>query len=131
MEKSLKKNFVIFLLLSFSLIGCVKQYQQPTTLKSFIGIASWYGPGFHGKKTASGEKFNMYALTAAHKTLPLNTVVKVTNLNNGKEVIVKINDRGPVPEDRIIDLSKKAAQQLQIIKEGIAKVKIDVLKLGK
>ncbi|MFH1613222.1 MAG: septal ring lytic transglycosylase RlpA family protein [bacterium] len=126
----MKKCFAILILLSLFSIGCVKQYQQPTTLKSFVGTASWYGPGFHGKKTASGEKFNMYDLTAAHKTLPLGTIVKITNLNNEKAVIVKINDRGPFSGNRIIDVSKKAAQKLQMIQKGIIKVRIDVLKLG-
>lgn len=73
-----------------------------------VGIASWYGPGFHGHKTASGERFNKHAFTAAHKTLPLGSRVKVTNLSNGRSVIVKINDRGPYGHGRIIDLSQRA-----------------------
>ena len=75
------------------------------------GIASWYGPNFHGKYTSNGEIYNMYALTAAHKTLPMNTIVKVTNLNNGKSVIVRINDRGPFVKGRIIDLSYTAGKK--------------------
>ncbi len=88
------------------------------------GNASWYGPGFHGKKTANGERYNMYAMTAAHKTLPLGTKVQVTNLSNGKKIIVRINDRGPFHGGRIIDLSKTAAKKLDIIKSGFAKVHI-------
>jgi len=92
-----------------------------------IGIASWYGPKFHGRKTASGEIYNMYDYTAAHKTLPLNTYVKVINLENGKSVVVRINDRGPFVKNRIIDLSYVAARKLGMIKKGTAKVKIIVL----
>ena len=94
-----------------------------------VGIASWYGPGFHGSRTASGEIYNMYKLTAAHKTLPLGTYVKVINLENGKSVIVKINDRGPFVKGRIIDLSYAAAKKLGMLKKGTAKVKI--IALGK
>jgi len=94
-----------------------------------VGIASWYGPGFHGKKTASGEFYNMYKLTAAHKTLPLGTYVKVINLENGKSVVVKINDRGPFVSGRIIDLSYAAAKKIGMLGKGTAKVKI--IALGK
>ncbi len=92
-----------------------------------VGIASWYGPGFHGSRTASGEIYNMYKLTAAHKTLPLGTYVKVINLENGRSVIVKINDRGPFVPGRIIDLSYAAAKKLGMLKKGTAKVKIIAL----
>jgi rare lipoprotein A len=91
------------------------------------GIASWYGKDFHGKTTSSGERYDMFKYTAAHKTLPLGTKVKVTNLSNGKSVRVKINDRGPFVEGRIIDLSYVAALQIGIVKTGTAKVKIRVL----
>jgi len=94
---------------------------------TFNGKASWYGPNFHGKLTASGERYNMYALTAASKTLPLNTYVKVTNLNNGKEVVVRINDRGPFVESRIIDLSYTAARRLGVIKSGVIPVMLEVV----
>ena len=85
------------------------------------GGASWYGPGFHGKKTANGERFNTYALTAAHKTLPFDTKVRVTNERTGKSVVVRINDRGPFVGGRVIDLSKAAAQAVGI--SGVGKVK--------
>ncbi len=96
----------------------------------YQGIASWYGPNFHGKRTSSGEFYNMYDFTAAHKTLPMNTIVKVTNLKNGRTAIVRINDRGPFVEDRIIDLSYAAAKQLDMIKMGTAPVELEVLGFG-
>lgn len=92
------------------------------------GMASWYGPGFHGRQTASGERFNQYALTAAHRSLPFGTQVRVTNTYNGRSVVVRINDRGPHIRGRIIDLSKKAAQVLGVFSRGSAPVQLDVLK---
>jgi rare lipoprotein A (peptidoglycan hydrolase) len=91
------------------------------------GIASWYGPGFHGKKTASTEIYNMHELTAAHNVLPLNTLVKITNLENQKEVVVRINDRGPFVGDRIVDLSWAAAKKLGMVKKGTVPVRVAVL----
>lgn len=88
------------------------------------GVASWYGPNFHGKATANGERFNMNDLTAAHRTLPFNTVVEVVNLDNGKKVTVRINDRGPYIDNRVIDLSRKAAQQIDMEDSGTANVQI-------
>lgn len=93
----------------------------------FRGIASWYGPDFHEKKTSNGEIYNMYADTAAHKTLPMNTIVRVTNLENGKSVIVRINDRGPFVGGRIIDLSNKSAHAIDLVKKGTANVRLNVL----
>ncbi len=92
------------------------------------GIASWYGPKFHGKLTANGEIFNMNDITAAHRTLPLPSVVRVTNLSNNRSAIVRVNDRGPFTHDRVIDLSKKSAEILGIIKEGTASVRVELLK---
>lgn len=91
------------------------------------GIASWYGPQFHGKKTSSGEIFDMNGMTAAHKTLPLGTYVRVTRLDNGRWIIVRINDRGPFVGDRIIDLSRRAAEELGMIPNGTARVRIEAL----
>lgn len=91
------------------------------------GIASWYGTKFHGQRTSSGETYDMYKMTAAHKTLPLPTYVEVTNLNNNKKVIVKVNDRGPFHDDRIIDLSYAAATKLGIVKKGTGNVEIHAL----
>ncbi|MGH9417533.1 MAG: septal ring lytic transglycosylase RlpA family protein [Terriglobales bacterium] len=96
-----------------------------------VGIASWYGPYFQGKETTSGEPFDMYAMTAAHRELPLGTRVRVTNLENDRSVILRINDRGPVPMSRIIDVSYGAAQALHFIGEGLVSVRLDVLKAGK
>jgi rare lipoprotein A len=92
-----------------------------------IGIASWYGKRFHGRRTACGERYDMFELTAAHRTLPLGTVVKVTNLSNNKQVTVRINDRGPYFAGRVIDLSLAAACELRMVKKGITKVKVEVL----
>ncbi|AEA34260.1 septal ring lytic transglycosylase RlpA family protein [Hippea maritima] len=91
------------------------------------GIASWYGPNFHGKRTANGEVYNMYDHTAASKTLPFNTIVRVINLNNGKSTVVRINDRGPFVKNRIIDLSYAAAKDIGMIGTGTAPVKIVVI----
>ncbi|MGH7852876.1 MAG: septal ring lytic transglycosylase RlpA family protein, partial [Candidatus Binatia bacterium] len=92
-----------------------------------IGEASWYGPGFTGKKTASGEIFDDGKFTAAHKTLPLGSAAKVTNLSNGKSVKVEINDRGPYAGKRIIDLSRAAAHAIGMIDDGVVQVRIDPL----
>jgi len=92
-----------------------------------VGTASWYGSYFDGKETASGEPFDMYDLTAAHPTLPLGTMVKVTNLRNGRAVVVRVNDRGPVVEGRIIDLSYQAARELHLEHQGIQTVRLDLV----
>lgn len=91
------------------------------------GIASWYGPNFHGKKTSNGEIYNMYNMTAAHKTLPMNTMVKVTNLKNSKSIIVRINDRGPFVAGRVIDLSKTGAEKIDMLSAGTAPVLLEVV----
>jgi len=91
------------------------------------GIASWYGKKFHGRKTASGERYNMYAMTAAHKTLPLNTTVRVTSLRTGRAIHVRINDRGPFVGGRIIDLSYTAAKNLGIITTGTGRVRVEAI----
>ncbi len=91
------------------------------------GIASWYGPNFHGKLTANGEIFDQNELTAAHKTLPLPSIVRVTNLENGRSLIVRVNDRGPYAHGRIIDMSKRSAELLGFKNKGVAKVRVQVL----
>lgn len=96
----------------------VRQFSQ-------TGVASWYGRQFHGRKTANGETFDMNALTAAHRSLPLNCYIRVTNKNNGKSVVVKVNDRGPFHGNRVVDLSYGAAKQLGITNAGTAKVSIE------
>ena len=95
------------------------------------GLASWYGPGFHGRRTASGEIYNMYAFTAAHRLLPLGTYVLVTNLENGRRVVVRINDRGPFVPGRIIDLSYAAARALGMVEKGVARVRVVALAEGR
>lgn len=91
------------------------------------GIASWYGPGFHGKQTANGETYDENDLTAAHRTLPMPSLVRVTNLENGRSLVVRVNDRGPFAHGRIIDLSRRSAQLLGIEQRGTAKVKVEIL----
>ena len=103
-------------------------YPIPTVEgETFIGKASWYGPNFHGKLTSNGERYNMHKRTAAHKTLPINTYVRVINLNNGRETVVRINDRGPFISGRIIDLSYQAAKEIGLLKKGVAPVKLEVV----
>jgi rare lipoprotein A len=91
------------------------------------GVASWYGPKFHGRKTSTGARYNMYAMTAASRDLPLPTWVRVTNLENGRQVVVKVNDRGPFVPNRIIDLSYAAAKQLDMIRKGTALVEVQAI----
>ena len=94
------------------------------------GAASWYGPGFYGRTTANGERFSKGTLTAAHRTLPFGTKVRVTNLSNGRSVVVRINDRGPFKHHRVIDLAHGAASQLQMIQAGEVPVKLEILSKG-
>ena len=103
-----------------------KRYHVDNTSEGYLerGTASWYGSKFHGRKTSSGAIFNMYNITAAHRTLPIPSYARVTHLNNGRSLIVKINDRGPFAHNRIIDLSYAAAKKLGIIKSGTAKVEV-------
>lgn len=100
---------------------------KPASKHALRGAASWYGPGFHGKKTASGEIYDQTKLTAAHKTLPLGSTARVTNLENGNTVEVQINDRGPFIEGRIIDLSRAAAGALDFVEAGIAPVRVEIV----
>jgi rare lipoprotein A (peptidoglycan hydrolase) len=100
-------------------------------LKAQVGKASWYGPGFHGRRTASGRVFDQNKLSAAHPTLQLLSLVRVTNLENGESVVVQITDRGPYKKKRIIDVSKQAAKQLGFLNQGIARVRVEVLREGR
>ncbi|QEY24975.1 septal ring lytic transglycosylase RlpA family protein [Neisseria animalis] len=105
-----------------------KTYKTMRTMPASFtqsGNASWYGPVFHGRKTANGERFNMNAMTAAHRTLPLGSTIKVTNTRNGKSIIVRVNDRGPFHGNRVLDLSKAAAAKLGFLGQGTAHVKIE------
>ena len=106
----------------------IKYYPQKVNVgNTFNGIASWYGPDFHAKLTANGETYNMYDMTAAHKTLPMNTMLKVTNNRNGRVAIVRINDRGPFVGKRIIDLSNAAARKIDMVGAGTVPVTLEVL----
>jgi rare lipoprotein A len=98
----------------------------PVIASAETGIASWYGPGFHGRRTASGERYNQYGISCAHKTLRLGSIVRVTDLRSGRSIRCRINDRGPYVRGRIIDLSKGAARALGM--RGLAKVRVDVVR---
>ena len=106
-----------------------KRYYPIASSSGFVqrGLASWYGGQFHGRLTSNGERYNMYGRTAAHKTLPFNTYVRVTNLVNGKKTIVRINDRGPFVSGRIIDLTYTSAHELAMVEDGVVPVKIEAL----
>lgn len=133
-EETLRKikivagNFLVMVLINLVSLSIIPQYQaeardvNPDFVQ--VGEASWYGPGFQGRKTANGERFNTHEMTAAHKTLPFNTLVKVTNLHNDVSVVVRINDRGPFIRGRIIDLSKAAKEELQM--GGLADVRLEI-----
>ncbi|MBW1898589.1 MAG: septal ring lytic transglycosylase RlpA family protein [Deltaproteobacteria bacterium] len=143
-----RPHFLIFILFVFLASGCKnstppsrppghpkpykvlgKWYQPIPHAKDFSqdGIASWYGKKFHGRKTANGEIYDMYAMTAAHKTLPLGTYVRVQNKKNNKEVVVRVNDRGPFVQNRIIDLSYTAAKKLDAVGPGTIQVEVTAL----
>ena len=113
--------------ISCSSVNRYAEYENEEGEAIETGIASWYGPNFHGKLTANGEVYDMYELTAAHKTLPFNSIVRVVNLSNRKSVIVRINDRGPFIKNRIIDLSKRAAEEIDMIQVGFSEVEIRLL----
>jgi rare lipoprotein A len=122
-----KKNYSHPTMRPYTVRG-IKYY--PTVVSvgdEFYGNASWYGPNFHGKLTSNGETYNMWDMTAAHKTLPMNTIVKVTNKRNGLSTVVRINDRGPFVATRIIDLSKAAANKINMVGHGTAPVKLEIL----
>ena len=107
-----------------SITGSISQPNIETSQAFQKGTASWYGPGFHGRKTASGERFNSYDMTAAHRSLPFGTRLKVTNETNGRSVVVRVNDRGPFAHRRIIDLAKGPAQALGLTSVGTAYVSL-------
>ena len=114
-----------------SVSGQVKKVSySPVSAKAKFassGVASYYGPGFHGRRTANGETFNMHAMTAAHRTLPFGTLVKVTNLSNGKSTVVRVTDRGPYVGNRVIDLSVAAAKEIGSTHSGTARVNLEVI----
>lgn len=105
-------------------------YGERTAVLTVEGVASYYAHDFHGRTTANGETYDMYAMTAAHKSFPFNTVIRVHNLANDKSIVVRINDRGPFVEGRIIDLSLEAARKIDMIDSGTARVRLEVLEWG-
>jgi rare lipoprotein A len=115
------------------LSACASTGARPSTTsrtpkaKPQVGEASWYGPGFHGRRTASGEIFDMHAISAAHRTLPLGTVIEVRNLENGRTLVARVNDRGPWVHGRIVDLSMAAAEELGLYRSGVARVRVTVV----
>ena len=121
------KEWTFYLLTGVALIGLALLYSLFGPYYE-VGIASWYGPGFDGNYTANGEIYDMDGISAAHKTLPFGTIVRVVDLETGKSVVVRINDRGPFIEGRIIDLSKGAAEKLGIIDKGIARVGLRIVR---
>jgi len=116
--KGMKKLVPLILLATAALLGAEPEFE---------GIASWYGGKFHGRLTSSGEVFDTNDMTAAHRTLPFGTMVKVTNLDNGRSAVVKINDRGPFVEGRIIDLSRSAAEEIDMLGQGVARVSLEIV----
>lgn len=118
--------FLLLSVISLFFFSCVRTMSPPPE-NIQTGVASWYGPNFHGKTTSNKEIYDMHDLTAAHKSLPFGTYVVVTNLNNGKSVTVRINDRGPFVKDRIIDLSYAAAKAVDMVGTGTAPVRLEIL----
>lgn len=119
-------TFLIAVLLATA--GCASRpAPRPEDGARIDGLASWYGREFHGRPTASGERYDMHELTAAHRTLPFGTRVRVTNLENGRSVRVRINDRGPFVDGRIIDLSYGAAKKIAMVKAGVVRVRLEIL----
>jgi rare lipoprotein A (peptidoglycan hydrolase) len=137
-NRAMKTTRIFLLIMCFAWFGagCAgpsSQVRPESTPKIQIiqettyGLASWYGRDYHGRRTASGERFNMYEYTAAHRSLPFGTTVRVTNLRNNRHAVVRINDRGPFVRGRVIDLSYVAARDLKMLDTGVEKVRIDIL----
>lgn len=130
------RSFLLIIFLALLGAGCAGPTSQMrpepprkihTIEKTIYGVASWYGKEFHGRPTASGERFNMYEYTAAHRSWPFGTVVRVTNLRNNHQAVVRINDRGPFARGREIDLSYVAARDLRMLDTGLEKVRLEIL----
>ena len=126
---SILARYIPVIILVVSLVGCgtLCNSGMINTGDTQIGMASWYGGKFHGRITTNGERYNMYKITAAHRTLPFGTLVRATNLKNDKSVIVRINDRGPWIPDRVIDLSYGAAKKIEMTEDGVARVRLDII----
>jgi rare lipoprotein A len=125
------RALAVLAVLSLVTVGCAGPQPARQSATNGHGVASWYGKQYHGRKTASGEPFNMNALTAAHRTHPFGTTVRVTNLDNGKDVVVRINDRGPYAKGRVIDLSYAAAKRIGMVEAGVADVRLEVVTPGR
>jgi rare lipoprotein A len=138
----ISRNWIIFVLVSVFLFGCVasprftaeKTEKRVTHVEAIAqfeeGMASYYADEFNGRQTSNGEIYDMNQMTAAHQTLPFNTKVRVTNLSNGRSVVVRINDRGPFNDNRIIDLSLAAAKAIELIGSGTAQVRLEIVEAG-
>jgi len=126
-ERYVRGRMVALAIAAAVIAGCSRAAVAPTPGHPQSGVASWYGPGFHGQPTSSGAIYDQHALTAAHQKLPLGTRARVTNLDNGKSVEVLVNDRGPFAKGRIIDLSYAAASEIGMIGPGTARVRVDVV----
>ncbi|MFZ2323385.1 MAG: septal ring lytic transglycosylase RlpA family protein [Ignavibacteriaceae bacterium] len=143
--------FVLIALVGFTLIVNEEKISEPVATDDAVSVeeetitadrslveyldrgtmrASWYGPGFHGQKTANGERYDQMSFTAAHKSLKFGTLLKITNLRNSKSVVVRINDRGPYITGRDLDLSKAAALELGMVRRGVAKIKVEEIKIA-
>lgn len=133
MQRRYNHRPLFILITVFIIASCTLPVHRPPYAAGYVerGIASWYGEDFHGRPTSSGEIYNMYSLTAAHKLMPLGTKARITNLQNGQSVVVKINDRGPFIDGRIIDLSYSAAERLGMLETGLSRVEVEVLEWGK
>ena len=121
------KEWTLYVISVVAVIGAIALWQVAGPYYE-VGIASWYGPGFQGNHTANGEIYDMYGISAAHKTLPFGTIVRVVDLDTARSIVVRINDRGPFIEGRIIDLSKGAAEKLGIVDKGIAHVGLRIVR---
>lgn len=126
-------SLVLFLFSCSNDAGIVKNSTKVKTNKSIyqVGISTWYGPGFDGRTTYSGEKYDMYAFTAAHRKLPMKSIIRVRNVKNNRSIVIRVNDRGPVQKSLILDLSRIAANNLDIPRKGSGKIEIEVLSTSK
>ncbi|HAS17489.1 MAG TPA: septal ring lytic transglycosylase RlpA family protein [Nitrospiraceae bacterium] len=132
MKRSYKLRPLLIIIVSIIITSCTLPAYKSPYAAGYVerGVASWYGGEFHGRPTSSGEIYDMYSNTAAHKLIPLGTIARVTNIENRRSVVVKINDRGPFIEGRIIDMSYSAANEIGMVNMGLANVEIEILKWG-
>jgi rare lipoprotein A (peptidoglycan hydrolase) len=135
-ELRVRQQRLVLCALGIAVWGCTFHHREPAPSAPpapsppQVGVASWYGGEFHGNRTASGDRFNQHAMTAAHRSLPLGTPVRVTNLENGRSVVVRVTDRGPFVHGRVIDVSQAAARSLGMVRSGTARVRVVALGPG-